>query len=197
MEEHLKMLKSRGYVMEEVGSPVFIRLGNRGRQYTQNTYTGTEKAGEDASESSEVGTIKGIHISEIIAEVSYEDREREKTIGYRNGKSASGDKTDKEKAKAGPIMIAGIPGHYIEDVVLENIQISYPGGGDEDDAAISNVPEDIARYPEQYFFGVLPAWGAYIRHARNIKFKNVTMTLRGEDAREEIVLDDVEDFENI
>ena len=56
------------------------------------------------------------------------------------------------------------------------------------------VPEDENRYPEQFFFGVLPAWGAYIRHAKNIEFKNVELTLRGEDARQKIVLDDVEGF---
>ena len=86
-----------------------------------------------------------------------------------------------------------IPGHYVEDVVLENVQISYPGGGTREDAE-RIVPEDIARNPEQFFFGVLPAWGTYIRHARNIEFKNVVMQTRSPDARKKIILDDVEGF---
>ena len=90
-------------------------------------------------------------------------------------------------------MISGISGHFVENVVLENIKISYPGGGTAEDAN-REVPEDIARYPEQFFFGVLPSWGAYIRHARNIQFKNVTMEKRSEDARKRIVLVDVEGF---
>jgi hypothetical protein len=40
----------------------------------------------------------------------------------------------------------------------------------------------------------LPAWGAYVRHAKNVEFKNVELTLREEDARQKIVLDDVEGF---
>jgi hypothetical protein len=92
-------------------------------------------------------------------------------------------------------MITGIPGHYVEDVVLENIKISYPGGGTKEDAE-RVVPEDIARYPEQFFFGVLPAWGAYIRHARNVTFKNVELRTRSADARKKIMLDDVEGFVN-
>lgn len=28
-------------------------------------------------------------------------------------------------------------------------------------------------------FGVLPAWGEYIRHARNVEFKNVELRFRG------------------
>ncbi len=103
--------------------------------------------------------------------------------------------TDKDIAEAGPIMITGIPGHRIEDVVLENFSISYPGNGTEEYAK-HVVPEDETRYPEQRFFGILPAWGAYIRHARNIEFKNVKMTPRDKDARQKIVLDDVEGFVN-
>ena len=90
-------------------------------------------------------------------------------------------------------MITGIPGHYVENVVLENIKISYPGGGTEEDAQ-RVVPEDIARYPEQFFFGVLPAWGAYIRHARNVEFRNVVLETRSPDERKKIVLDDVQGF---
>lgn len=93
-------------------------------------------------------------------------------------------------------MIAGIPGHPIEDVVLENIQISYPGNG-RPEYSERQVPEDIARYPEQYFFGPLPAWGAYIRHAKDITFKNVTMSTRRPDPRDMIVLDDVQHFQNL
>jgi hypothetical protein len=90
-------------------------------------------------------------------------------------------------------MITGIPGHPVENVTLENVVISYPGGGTPEDAT-REVPEDIARYPEQYFFGVLPSWGAYIRHARNITFKNVELRTSAPDQRERIVLEDVEGF---
>ena len=165
-------------VMDNVGSPIFIRLANRGRIYTENTYSGTNQLNGKKSEGAGVGSIKGIKISDMVANVTIASQAKAVT--------------DKDIAKAGPIMIAGIPGHYIEDVVLENISISYPGGVEEDIKRV--VPEDVTRYPEQYFFGVLPAWGAYIRHARNIEFKNVEMTLRGADARKKIVLDDVEGF---
>lgn len=40
---------------------------------------------------------------------------------------------------------AGIPGHCVENVVLENITNSFPGGGTQEDAN-REVPEDIARY---------------------------------------------------
>ena len=157
-------------VMEKVGCPIFIRLGNRG-----STFGKEGKA--------PVGTLKNIRISEVVAKVTLQDRDE------------SGDYSDREKAKAGPIMIAGIPGHHVEDVVLQNIKISYPGYGSEEEAK-RVVPEDEDRYPEQFFFGVLPAWGAYIRHAKNVEFRDVELTLRDEDARQTIVLDDVVGFVN-
>jgi polygalacturonase len=167
-------------VMEEVGCPIFIRLGSRGSTF-----------GEGGK--APVGTLKNIRISDVVAEVTVEDRVKRKTVYRRINVDTTPGVTDDEKSRVGPIMITGIPGHYVEDVILENIKISFPGHGTEKDAK-RVVPEDEDRYPEQFFFGVLPAWGAYIRHARNIKFKNVELTLRGSDARQKTVLDDVEGF---
>ena len=116
--------------MENVGCPIFIRLGNRGRGYGENTHTGPN-TGHGGAEGLAVGSVKNIHISDINATVNFENRAsnaaRTKKIHNRDAKTKKGDLTDREKAKAGPIMIAGIPGHLIEDVILENITITYPG----------------------------------------------------------------------
>ncbi|HUT11735.1 MAG TPA: glycosyl hydrolase family 28 protein, partial [Thermoguttaceae bacterium] len=166
-------------VMDEVGCPIFIRLGNRGTSFTGKP---PSSRGADAKpQGVPIGTLKNIRISDVVAKVVIEDRER--APGF----------TDKERAKAGPIMITGIPEHCIENVVLENIDISFPGHGTEEEAK-RVVPEDIARYPEQFFFGVLPAWGAYVRHARNVEFRNVILETRSPDERKKIVLDDVQAF---
>ena len=146
---------------KNVGNPIFIRLGNRGSTFGRR------------GEKSPVGTVKNIRISDVVAEVTVEDRAKAAAVPYKGIKvDTTPGVTEKEKSKAGPIMITGIPGHYVENVVLENVAISYPGHGTEEDAK-RIVPEDQSRYPEQFFFGVLPAWGAYVRHAKNIKFKNV------------------------
>ncbi|MBL9189676.1 MAG: glycoside hydrolase family 28 protein [Opitutaceae bacterium] len=180
-------------VMENVGSPIFIRLGNRGRNYTRNTATGPN-TGSGGSEGARVGSVKGVRISDVVAKVTFADRAKDAQAAYKGARpTTSPEVTEREKAQAGPIMITGIPGHFVEDVVLENIKVSLPGGGTAAEAK-RVVPEDIARYPEQFFFGVLPSWGAYIRHARNITFKNVELQTRTPDQRQKIILDDVEGF---
>ena len=179
-------------VMKDVGNPVFIRLGNRGRTYARRTRGG--QSADTQPEGTPVGTLKNVRIRDVVAEVTIEDRAKAARAKYKKLKvDKRAEVNDRERSKAGPIMITGIPGHYVEDVKLENIEISFPGGGTVEDTK-REVPEDIARYPEQFFFGVLPAWGAYIRHARNIEFRNVKLETRNADARKKIILDDVEDF---
>ncbi len=170
-------------LMENVGCPLFIRLGDRGKTF------GGGNGGK-----APVGTLKNIHISDVTATVTIEDRAAAAKASYKNLKvETASEITDREKSKAGPIMITGIPGHYVENVTLENVKISYPGHGTAVDAG-RLVAEDESRYPEQFFFGVLPSWGAYIRHARNIEFNKVELIARSSDARQKLHLDDVDGF---
>ena len=55
-----------------------------------------------------------------------------------------------------------------------------------------NVPEMPREYPEPSNFGILPAYGLYARHVRGLTVRNVTFTLRSEDGRPAVVLDDVD-----
>jgi len=97
-----------------------------------------------------------------------------------------------------PASIVGLPGQDITNVTLRNIQIVYPGGSNPNyafrgikPADLDSIPEMPASYPEFSQFKELPAWGFYIRHAKNIKFENVTLTAKAKDYRPAIVLHDV------
>ena len=58
-----------------------------------------------------------------------------------------------------------------------------------------NVPEMPEQYPEPSNFGILPSYGLYARHARNISFNNVRIGWVVEDGRHAIVLDDCQSVE--
>jgi hypothetical protein len=95
-----------------------------------------------------------------------------------------------------PASIVGIPGARVQDVVLEDINITYDGGGDKQVAyisldSLSKVPEKPADYPEFSMFWELPAWGFYVRHAEGITFKNMKLACIEEDYRPAFVFDDV------
>src|SRR6185436_7618391 len=64
------------------------------------------------------------------------------------------------------IFITGIPDHRIENLTLENVEITLAGGGTRKDAA-ALVEEKIDTYPEINRFGkTLPAYGILARHVR-------------------------------
>lgn len=87
-------------------------------------------------------------------------------------------------------IIAGIKGHDIVDVKLSNIRIHYKGGGTAEDAA-REVAENETSYPEPSMFGVIPAYGFYVRHASGITFDNVEVSFEKDEARPAFILDDV------
>ncbi len=87
-------------------------------------------------------------------------------------------------------IIAGLSGNLIEDVTLSNIRIFYQGGGTKEPAALE-PPEKDANYPEPSMFGVLPAYGFFIRHANNVTLNDIQLGYLREDLRPPFFLDDV------
>lgn len=88
------------------------------------------------------------------------------------------------------ILIAGLPGHPVEDVVLSNIQIHFAGGGTEEQARRA-VPELPRAYPEPAEFGALPSWGLFARHVAGLQLRGVDLRTAAPDARPAVFLEDV------
>jgi hypothetical protein len=118
-------------------------------------------------------------------------------------------------------ILSGIPGHDIEGVSLSNIRIQYRGGLNLDQVAKQpadlvnrfffrapggvpprepyDTPEREKEYPEPSMFGVLPAYGLFLRHVKGIDIRNVEVGFEKEDRRPAFVLDQAKDvwFENV
>ncbi len=160
------------------GNAIFIRLGNRKRH-----------------PSKAAGTLKNILIKNIKVEVPFERPDYEYEIRgpalpfFHN---------------IFPSSITGIPGHPVENVTLENIEIIYPGRGNSGLAntplsRLDRIPEEEAKYPEFSMFGELPAWGFYVRHVDGLTLKNIKLKIQFPDYRPALVFDDVKnvDIQNL
>lgn len=79
-------------------------------------------------------------------------------------------------------LISGIPGHPIEDIVINNVYMESRGCGTLDMAALT-PPEEEKKYPEPNMFGRVPASGFFVRNVKNIDFTNVEIVLSQPDAR--------------
>src|SRR5215468_3584979 len=87
-------------------------------------------------------------------------------------------------------IISGIPGHDIEDVRLNNIQILYKGGGTAAQAD-REPPEEETAYPEPDMFGDIPAYGFFVRHVKGLEMNNVELRYMKDDFRPAFTLFDV------
>lgn len=87
-------------------------------------------------------------------------------------------------------IIAGIPGHDIENVHVSNVRIIVNGGGTKEMGSI--VPsEQEKEYPEPGRFGTIPAYGFFCRHVKGIEFTDVDLSFASGEQRPAFVLDEV------
>ena len=86
--------------------------------------------------------------------------------------------------------ITGLPGMEVRDIALSHIHVQNvlqvrP------DAIVRSVPEKDRAYPEARMFGMLPASGLYVRHARDLRFSDLAFTAPRSETRPTVIFDDV------
>ena len=92
------------------------------------------------------------------------------------------------------IQITGLPGHYVEGIRLENIRLGFKGGGTRKDAA--RVPPELDNgYPEPQNIGIMPSYGLFARHVRDLELADIRFTLENDDLRPAMTCIDVNGLE--
>ena len=91
-------------------------------------------------------------------------------------------------------ILAGIPGHPIEDVKIGEVMFVSRGGGTKSDAELQ-VAEKEKNYPESNMFGTTPAYGFFIRRAQGLEMQSLKIECPGGDERPVFVLEDVQGAE--
>jgi len=153
------------------GNPIFIRTGIRN--------TGKVKA-----------CLKDLVIKNVYAEVPFTKPD----AGY----NYEGPVEDLPRNVC-PSIVMGLPDLRIENVLIKDVELVYPGKANELYARRGCTPEDLAgipelerSYPEFSNWKELPAWGFFIRHADGVRLENVTMRVGDRDYRPALVSDDVD-----
>jgi hypothetical protein len=163
----LEDVEIRDVYAVNTGNALFIRLGHRNMK-------------------APVGQVKGVKIRDLIVVVP-------------EGKPDRGYEMEGPEIRyphnTFPASITGLPGHPVEDITLENVEIVYRGAAHKDTAwfgtdSLEKVPEKESDYPEFSMFGELPAWGLYVRHVSGLMLRNVRLRVK-KDFRPAIIFDDV------
>ena len=161
------------FTVEGTESPIFIRLGNRGRGYQLRepakglSGTGNDDTITELIPIDHVGRIDGVRIHHF------------------------------QVRNAGPVgcSITGLPGHPVRHVWLSDISIHQQGGVKASDLPAirdSVVNEKAKAYPEATMWGNLPAKGFFVRHTRDVHFDGVEVQTEAPDARPDFVEEDTE-----
>jgi hypothetical protein len=87
--------------------------------------------------------------------------------------------------------ITGLPGHCLENVWLDNVSLSFEGGGTQAQAS-RPVPELAGHYPDPTMFGTLPAYGLFCRHVQGLKLNRLRLRTTAADGRGALVCHDVQ-----
>ena len=87
--------------------------------------------------------------------------------------------------------ITGLPDHPVENISLDHIRIRCPGGNNGKSVHVE-VPEIPEKYPEYKMFGQLPAYGFFIRHARQVSLDHIDVGFEKDDLRPVLIAEDVD-----
>ncbi len=157
-------------VMDHVTGPISLRLGG---------YLGWR---QERKVSLPIGVLRNIRFSNIRATIADDAYPLPHEVPAFPGEKKS------------CINITGVPGYFIENISLNGLHLTFPGGGSQAEAE-REVPELRDRYPEYHMFGTLPAYGIYLRHAKGLTLDDVTLESASPDLRPAFVADDVENLE--
>jgi len=167
-----------GMTVRGTESPIFVRLGHRGRGWkfsgssiegfvAQRVSDGNSGGSANAKPDSitTIGRMRGLYINNVHV---------------------------RDAGNYG-CSITGLPGHPVEDIHVSNVSIHHCGGiGKSDLPGIEKALRDekAAEYPEATMWGPLPAKGFFVRHAKSVNFDNVEIYTTEADARPLFVKDD-------
>jgi Glycosyl hydrolases family 28 len=90
--------------------------------------------------------------------------------------------------------ITAVPGFYVDNVVLNNIQF-FAKGFNHPFPLNTAIKENEKDYPENRMFGDnLPAYGFYLRHVKNISLQQIQFNISGEEHRPALHIEDAENI---
>jgi polygalacturonase len=165
---YIENVEIDGLQSVHTGNLVFLRLGER--------VTGKKSR------------LENIRISNVVADIPATKPD----AGY----NYEGPEEDQPRNISPAIIIMGLPGALVSNVILKNITFKHPGGGKKFYANIplnklNTIPEIPAKYPDFSMFRELPSWGLFARHATGIHVENIKMECQRSEFRLPVVLDDV------
>ena len=83
-----------------------------------------------------------------------------------------------------------VGGATMENISLDNINLTFGGGGTAEDAARRDLPQIAGEY---FMMGPMPAYGLYARGVKGLTLQNMRLQVASPDLRPALIFDHVQD----
>jgi hypothetical protein len=158
-------------ILDNVTGPIHVAAGPRPPRDTPSP----------AAPAEEPAIVRNISFSNIQGTVTTSPAqltEASVSGGYRPGEGHS------------CITFNCVGGAVMENISLENVHLTFGGGGTAEDAARRDLPQIAGEY---FMMGPMPAYGLYARNVHGITMQNVRFQVSTPDLRPALIFDHVED----
>jgi polygalacturonase len=181
------------------GNAIFIRLGHRNKDTVyskvRNIYIADVKVQVSADKPDKGYPMEGPELKYPSAYKVNTGKQYESVSPWNN--SGIDSSAVPYPHNIFPSSITGLPGHNVENVTMENIEITYEGGASK---VVNYFPLDSCNviteaensYPEFSMFGELPCWGFYARHVTGVTIKNLKLVNKKDDYRAALLINDAD-----
>ncbi len=161
-----------GVTMRNVGHAILVNVG------LQLYGIGIAEEDLPAKRGQTMGKIRNIVLRDIQAD----------GVGHYRGRGVGGAEATNERKLS--CIISGMPESIIENVTIENVRMSFAGGGTREDAE-----HDLSSVKNGFncdSMGMTPAYGFYFRNVGNLRLRDIDVTYEKDDYRPAIVADNVQ-----
>lgn len=166
-------------VMKDVTGPISIGLGPQPRRSAAAPAANVTET-NTASSQERPGVVRNISFSGIRATVAKPVQLSDVPFvsNYNPGEIFS------------CITLNGMGDGFLEDISFHDVQVTFPGGGTAEQAAVRDVPKVAGEY---YEIGVPPAYALFARNVRGLNLSNLRFEVTADELRPAVVLDHVTD----
>jgi hypothetical protein len=174
-------------ILQDVTGPIHIGSGPRPPREnpaalgTSGTSASAPSARPHSSSSTVPAIVRNISFSNIHGTVTTNPAQLTETSLTSDPRSGEGHSC---------ITLNCVGGTVMENISLDNIHLTFGGGGTAEEAARRDLPEIAGEY---FMLGPMPAYGLYARNVHGLTLQNVRFQVSTPDLRPALIFDHVED----
>lgn len=172
----MKISRFQNLALQEVTGPIHVSVGPRAARATTPGAPAQPTMEYDASTGAPPGTItpavlRNVSFSNIQGTVTTNPPQSPDTKVFSNANPGE---------KHSCITLNCVGGATMENISLDNIHLTFGGGGSAEDAARRDLPEIAGEY---FMMGPMPAYGLYARNIRGLTLQNIRFQMSSADLR--------------